>query len=195
MPSSTSSRLTPFANALSFIFFLTDFASTSCTLFVGFTSAVAVISPVSSSTAKSARAMRVSRGTPEYTAWPRIACRMSSGQPRCRRKLTPQAGCSSVAECDRVRVALVVEVVDETGEAPTFRIFAEMLGVRTHGGFDGQHVLPERIARRELFHQRERCGPGGEAGVGREGILGIYGSASGDGTGTAELQTADTVTD
>src|SRR5512132_4056790 len=55
-----------------------------------------------------------------------------------------------------VRIALVIEIVNESGETPAFRIFAEMLRVGAHGGFDGEHVLSERLAGRELVHEGER---------------------------------------
>src|SRR5690606_18253122 len=63
-PRSTSSRLTPRAKALSFSFFRTLFTSRSARLLDGRTSAHATRNPQSSSTAKSARAIGVSRETP-----------------------------------------------------------------------------------------------------------------------------------
>src|SRR2546428_12208393 len=59
-----SSRFTLRANALSFIFFRTDFASTSASDFPGFTSAHAVMNPASSSQANRALSIGVSRRTP-----------------------------------------------------------------------------------------------------------------------------------
>jgi len=64
----TSSRLTPRANALSFIFFLTLGTSTSAIFFVGLTRAQAVRNPASSSQAKRTLSRWVTRGTPEYCA-------------------------------------------------------------------------------------------------------------------------------
>src|SRR4029453_1468330 len=63
-PLITSSRLTPRAKALSLSFFLTLETSRSCRLREGRTRAQATRKPASSSTAKRARAMGVSRGTP-----------------------------------------------------------------------------------------------------------------------------------
>ena len=59
-----SSRRTPLANALSFIFFFTENTSTSATVFVGLTSATAITKPASSSAANNDFSIRVSRGTP-----------------------------------------------------------------------------------------------------------------------------------
>src|SRR5437868_9297339 len=54
-----------------------------------------------------------------------------------------------------VRIALVVEIVNQPGEAPALGVFSEMLGVGAHGGFDAEHVLAERLARREFLHEGE----------------------------------------
>src|SRR6266498_3105829 len=67
-PGRTSSRFPPRATALSLSFFLTEATSRSAKLFEGRTNAQATRNPHSSSTAKSARAIGVSRGTPEYVA-------------------------------------------------------------------------------------------------------------------------------
>src|SRR6185503_16687884 len=80
-PFTMSSRLTFFANPMLFIFFFTESTWTSASFFSGVTSAHATRNPDSSSHANSARAMSVSRGTPEYVACPRTARQMSSGQP------------------------------------------------------------------------------------------------------------------
>ena len=64
-PRSTSSRFTPRANPFDFIFFSTESTETSASVRFGCTSAVAVMSPHSSSTAKSAFAIGVTRGVPE----------------------------------------------------------------------------------------------------------------------------------
>ena len=178
-PSITSSRFTPLANALSFIFFRTDFASTSWTLFVGFTSAVAVIRPESSSTANSVRAMRVSRGDAavrrvaknglQNVLWP-AALAQKSHAPR--RMLLGR-------RVRGVRISLVVEIVDQPGQPPPLRILAEVLGVGAHRGFDAEHVLSERLAGGVLVHQSERvrAGRGGEFG-GRHGVKYTTGAAS-----------------
>src|SRR5207302_1280657 len=77
-----SSRLTLRANALSFIFFLTDFASTSARDFPGFTSAHAVMNPASSSQANRVFSIGVSRLTPVYLALGMMGRRIWSGQAR-----------------------------------------------------------------------------------------------------------------
>src|SRR5438046_2975577 len=41
-----------------------------------------------------------------------------------------------------VWITLIIEIMNQAGESPSFGIFAELLGVRAHGGLDGQHVLP-----------------------------------------------------
>src|SRR3989339_86582 len=61
VPCSTSSRLTPAAKDLSFHFFLILLTSTSAIFLLGLTSAVVVMRPVSSSTAKRAFSMSESR--------------------------------------------------------------------------------------------------------------------------------------
>ncbi len=73
-----SSRFTLRANALSFIFFRTDLASTSASDLPGFTRAQAVMNPASSSQAKSVFSIGVTRGTPEYSACDMMARRTSS---------------------------------------------------------------------------------------------------------------------
>src|SRR5437588_540362 len=60
-PLTISSRRTPFANALSFIFFLTDATSTSASRFVGLTSATAITNPLSSSAANRAFSTRMEK--------------------------------------------------------------------------------------------------------------------------------------
>ena len=42
-----------------------------------------------------------------------------------------------------IGIALVVEVVQQTREAPQLLVPAEPAGVRAHGGLDGQDVLAE----------------------------------------------------
>src|SRR5260370_3562460 len=61
-----------------------------------------------------------------------------------------------------VRVALVVEIVNEPSQAPSRGILAELCGVSPHCGLDGQHVLSERIALSEFVDDSERVGAGGE---------------------------------
>lgn len=58
-----------------------------------------------------------------------------------------------------VRKALVVEVVDETGQSPALGILAVLLGIGAHRGFHGQHVFAERFARGVFVHQSERVSP------------------------------------
>ena len=48
----------------------------------------------------------------------------------------------------RVREALVVEVVDESRESPLLDVLPELRRVGAHRGLDGEHVLPQRLARR-----------------------------------------------
>ena len=88
---------------------------------------------------------------------------MSSGQPRARRIRTPSAGCSSVGECDVVGQALVVEIVHEAREPPALQDPRRTSrGVCAHRRFDGEHVLPQRIAGRVLVDERECFLSGGE---------------------------------
>src|SRR5262249_28475834 len=67
-PLMMSSRFTLRANALSFIFLRTDLASTSANDLLGFTSALAVMNPASSSQANNAFSILLSRFTPLYSA-------------------------------------------------------------------------------------------------------------------------------
>ena len=92
---------TPRANALSFIFFRTDRASTSCRLFDGRTSAVAVISPVSSSTANSVFAISVRAVRRCIVAWPRIACSTSLGTAALAQDPHALGGMLRVGRCAR----------------------------------------------------------------------------------------------
>src|SRR5215208_7072666 len=55
-----------------------------------------------------------------------------------------------------VRVALVVEVVQEPRDAPELLILAEAAGVRAHRRLDGQHVLAKRRRLRPFAEE----GPG-----------------------------------
>src|SRR6202049_408155 len=55
-----------------------------------------------------------------------------------------------------VRKALVVEIVNETGDSPALHIFAELLRIRAHRAFHRQHVLTQRFARRVLVREAER---------------------------------------
>ena len=79
-PLKTSSRLTPRAKALSLSFFLTPAVSTSWMDLLGLMSAQAVRKPASSSQAKRLLSRWERRGVPVYSAWPRMACRISCGQ-------------------------------------------------------------------------------------------------------------------
>ena len=54
------------------------------------------------------------------------------------------------------RPALVVEVVQQRGDAPAFLVLAELLRVAAHGGLDGQRVLQQAVALRVLGQE----GPG-----------------------------------
>jgi hypothetical protein len=48
------------------------------------------------------------------------------------------------------RVHLVVEVVEERGDAPELLVLVEAPGVPADGGLDGEGVAPERLALRVL---------------------------------------------
>ena len=43
----------------------------------------------------------------------------------------------------QVRVPLVVEIVQQTGDPPQLLVLAEAPRVGAHGGLDGQHVLAQ----------------------------------------------------
>ena len=117
-PSTTSSRFTPRANALSFIFFRTERASTSCTLRDGRTSAVAVIRPVSSSTANSALAMRVHARNAGIVGVPEDGLEDVLG-PAARAQDAHALGRVLLGRRVRgVGKALVVEVVHEARQPP-----------------------------------------------------------------------------
>src|SRR5579864_5457457 len=94
-PLTMSSRFTLRAKALSFILFRTDFTSTSASDLLGLISATAVMNPASSSQAKSAFSIGVSRGTPLYSACDITAFVMTSGHPRSFRISFPLYGWSS----------------------------------------------------------------------------------------------------
>jgi hypothetical protein len=55
-----------------------------------------------------------------------------------------------------VRIALVVEVVQDPDGAPGLRILAEALGVGAHRGLDGEDVAAQRLRRGPLAEE----GPG-----------------------------------
>ncbi len=78
IPRSICPRSTFAANATVFSFLRTDFTFMP-SIPVGRTSAQAVTKPESSSTAYSVFAIRVSRGTPRYSAWPATASITSRG--------------------------------------------------------------------------------------------------------------------
>jgi hypothetical protein len=63
-----------------------------------------------------------------------------------------------------VRIALVIEVVDQTSKPPALGIFAEFVGIGTHGSLDGEHMLPKRFTRRVFVHERDGVGPGRKRG-------------------------------
>src|SRR6185295_15958329 len=65
-----------------------------------------------------------------------------------------------------VRISLVVEIMDETGQSPTLRVFAKVLRVSPHRGFYREHVLSKRLTGRVLVHQSERIGPRRKSGWG-----------------------------
>ena len=52
-----------------------------------------------------------------------------------------------------VRVALVVEVVHQAGDAPRLLVGFEPPRIRADGGLDGQHVLAQRVRFGPLAHQ------------------------------------------
>jgi hypothetical protein len=52
-----------------------------------------------------------------------------------------------------VRIALVVEVVDEARDSPQLLVAAEAARVRTDGRLDGEHVLSERVGLGPLAHE------------------------------------------
>ena len=52
-----------------------------------------------------------------------------------------------------VGVALVVEVVDEAGDAPELLVAAAVAGVGAHRGLDPQHVLAKRLGFDPLAEQ------------------------------------------
>ena len=44
-----------------------------------------------------------------------------------------------------VRIALVVEVVEQAGQAPELGVAVEPRGVGAHRGFDREHVAAQRV--------------------------------------------------
>ena len=155
-PWMTSSRLTPRANALSLSFFLTLTRPRG---------------PGGSATAAPGRRPPGTRTArpPRTAPWP-WACRAARrcswrvpgspaasapaarARPGCAR---PSAGCSSVGRVRGVGIALVVEVVQQADQPPGVGVLARTLGHRAHRDLDRVHVLPQRVRRGVLVHQRE----------------------------------------
>ena len=163
----TSSRLTPRANALSFIFFRTDLASTSCTLRDGLHERGGGDEPRELVHGEQRlRHRRRRAGRCSSSAWPRIASRMSSGQPRARRMRTPSLGMLLGGRVRVVGEALVVEVVDQPREPPALHVLAAAAGVGAHGRLHGEHVLPQGVAGGVLVHEGEGVVSAGQHGSG-----------------------------
>ena len=55
-----------------------------------------------------------------------------------------------------IRIALVVEVVQQRDGAPVVLVLAELPRVAAHRRLDAQHVLAQALALRVLGHQRPR---------------------------------------
>jgi hypothetical protein len=56
----------------------------------------------------------------------------------------------------RIRPALVIEIVQQTGDAPRFLVLAEFAGVGAHAGFDGKHVPDEALVLHVFVQECER---------------------------------------
>jgi hypothetical protein len=56
----------------------------------------------------------------------------------------------------RIRIALVIEIMQQRDDTPVVLVFAELTRVAAHGRLDRQHVLAQAIASRVLGHQRVR---------------------------------------
>ena len=54
----------------------------------------------------------------------------------------------------RVRVPLVVEVVEQRNETPVILVLAVQACVSTHRSFDGEHVLAQALARSPFGYER-----------------------------------------
>ena len=54
----------------------------------------------------------------------------------------------------KIRIALVVEVVEHSHEPPALLILAELSRVRAHAGLDGEHVAAQALRRRPIAEQR-----------------------------------------
>ncbi len=66
-----------------------------------------------------------------------------------------------------VRVALVVEIVEQGGEAPELFVVAEFAGVGANAGFHGEHVFAEGFGLRVFADELPGFVAGGEGwGVG-----------------------------
>jgi hypothetical protein len=48
---------------------------------------------------------------------------------------------------------LPVEVMDQSQQAPGFRILAELLGVKTHGSFHRKHMADQAFVFYEFLHK------------------------------------------
>src|SRR6185436_6293196 len=128
-PCSTSSRLTPRANALSLSFFLTLETSRSDRLRDGRTRAQATRKPESSSTANSAFAIGVAR-VAQYGLLHRLG---KAGRRQHSHALARVLGRRRVGV---VGEPLVVEVVKQAYHAPGFGVLAGLPGHRPHGDLD-----------------------------------------------------------
>src|SRR4029077_4911898 len=53
-------------------------------------------------------------------------------------------------------VALVVEIVEQGDGGPGLFVLVELARVAADGGFDGEHVLAQALARGPLGHERSR---------------------------------------
>ena len=53
----------------------------------------------------------------------------------------------------RVRIALVIEVMDETGDGPFLLVLSVPLGVGAHRRLDPEHMLSERVGLDPLAHK------------------------------------------
>ena len=65
------------------------------------------------------------------------------GPPEAAEVPDPFAGMLLIGGLGGVGVALVVEVVQQAGQAPALLVLAEVSRVGAHRGLDGEHVLPE----------------------------------------------------
>jgi hypothetical protein len=79
-------------------------------------------------------------------------------------RITQAAELGGTLDRVAVRVALVVEVVEEAGGTPRLELrtvhFEPVAGVPAHGRFDRESVLAERLAACPLAEQRPGVGAG-----------------------------------